>query len=455
MASSSNVGSGIFLNNGFAAAGDVRLAGAQIGFMVCDGGRFHNSRGQALNVNGARIRGGVFLRQGFAATGEVNLVGVHIGGSLECTGGSFQNPAGSALNADTADIEGSVLLKTGFSATGEVTLRRAHIGSNLECYGGSFANPGGRALNGAGAEIKGDVFLYDSSCAEGQINLELAHIEGGLVCTDGRFRDLHFAAMTVKRAFIWQRVQSFTTLDLRGASVWALSDDEESWPANGNLHADHFVYETISHGPTGAPARLRWLSRQREFARQPYRQLAKFLHDLGDDAGAKQVLFTLEGRARAEERKRIAKAPLRWLRLSGDNISRATVGYGVYPGWALRFLCAMVALGWILYLRAAGVGAMAPTDKDAYQEFHRNNGHASASYTPFTPLIYALETCIPLVKLGQDDRWQPDPNPQRQASNFLESPIFLRWFRWFTILVGWLLATFFVAAVTGIIKSSD
>jgi hypothetical protein len=34
------------------------------------------------------------------------------------------------------------------------------------------------------------------------------------------------------------------------------------------------------------------------------------------------------------------------------------------------------------------------------------------------------------------------------------SPIALRWFRWILIGLGWLLATFFVAGVSGIIKTN-
>lgn len=117
---------------------------------------------------------------------------------------------------------------------------------------------------------------------------------------------------------------------------------------------------------------------------------------------------------------------------------------------------------------------MAPTDKDAYSEFH-TSGRPPAHYPPFNALIYSIENCVPLVKLGQDDYWQPDPSPQeirqpapgpnsllrqRVADLLLvrlparaTSPTALRWFRWIMIALGWLLATFFVAGLTGIIKT--
>jgi len=84
------------------------------------------------------------------------------------------------------------------------------------------------------------------------------------------------------------------------------------------------------------------------------------------------------------------------------------------------------------------------------------------------------------VKFGQDDHWQADPNapigqtsPPLVAGNgkmlsevlgWLDrlispldrwlSPSALRWFRWILIGLGWLLATFFVAGVSGIIKTN-
>jgi hypothetical protein len=65
-----------------------------------------------------------------------------------------------------------------------------------------------------------------------------------------------------------------------------------------------------------------------------------------------------------------------------------------------------------------------------------------------------------LVKLGQTDKWQP---AARSAPAF-EGSIFrrlaqlftlrrsLRWIVWGQILLGWLLATLFVAAATGLVQ---
>jgi hypothetical protein len=85
------------LLGGFTAHGEVRLLGAQIGGNLdCSGGTFKNppqegpqSGSTALNADGVNVTGSVFLRDGFAANGGVRLPGAQIGADLDCSGGTF------------------------------------------------------------------------------------------------------------------------------------------------------------------------------------------------------------------------------------------------------------------------------------------------------------------------------------------------------------------------------
>ena len=56
-----------------------------------------------------------------------------------------------------------------------------------------------------------------------------------------------------------------------------------------------------------------------------------------------------------------------------------------------------------------------------------------------------------LVFVGLVAPVDPEEAPSR-LSRFATSPRFLRWFLWFQILLGWLLATLFLVGVTGIIR---
>lgn len=461
----------VFLRNGFHAEGEVSLLGAQIGGdLDCSNATFKNplqpsvaGTGAALKADGIALTGSVFLRNGFRAEGEVRLLGAQIG-LLDCSNATFKNPpqpgvseSGKALSADGIAVTGSVFLSDGFRADGEVRLLGAQIGGDLDCDGATFKNPlqpgvpgSGDALSAHNAVVKGNVVLNNGSRAEGEVDLHRAEIGGDLDCSRATFSgELHAQGAVIKGGLFWISIAEpeHANLNLINASVGALVDDVESWPTPGNLHLDGFVYQRISGGPRDAQSRLKWLERVDSFTPQPYRQLAKVLRDEGDEDGARKVLVEMERRQRAA-------GPWSWL-------LRWTIGYGYYPWRALGGLMLLSGLGWIIFRRAHLAGAMTPTDEEAYRSY-KEKGSPPPHYPRFSPLVYSLENSLPLVKLGQADRWQPDPNPQSSARNggkwmarlnrLITSPVFLRWFLWVLILLGWILATLFVAGVTGIVR---
>jgi hypothetical protein len=265
-----------------------------------------------------------------------------------------------------------------------------------------------------------------------------ARIAGDLAFQDGIFKKIIGQRMIVQRTLVWRNVKNpgEATLDLQNASVGSLVDDLESWSTK-SLTLDGFTYGRITEGPKDSKVRLQWLKRQDEFAPQPYRQLAKVLRDDGDDSGARHVLYDMEKRKHRESQR--GRASRVW-----DLIFRGTIGYGIYPRRALWWLLLLIVLGWGAYRYGYSSGAITPTNKEAYDAFH-NKGEPPPNYQHFHALVYSAEHCFPLVNLGQKESWTPDPNRLGLAN-------FLRVFRWSQILLGWVLATFFVAGVTGIAR---
>ncbi len=454
--------------------GEADLSNVEIPEIYLEGTWVHS-----ISADRARVKGSVFLRKGFRSEGEVRLLGAQIGGSFDCSGGTFTNPpkqgiaaSGDALSADAAVVKGDVFLRNGFRAEGQVRLPGAQIGGDLVCTGGTFTNPpkqgmdaSGRALSASSAVVKGGVFLRNGFHAEGAVHLLGAQISGDLDCSGGTFTNppiegiaasgdaLSAERVVVKGGvFLRDGFHAEGALNLTNASVGALVDDAPSWPASGNLFLDGFVYARISgDSPKGAKNRLDWLARQKDFSPQPYRQLAKVLRDDGDEDGARRVLVEMERRQRAAS---WAGQPWSWL-------LRWTIGYGYYPLRALGGLTLLSVLGWIIYRRALLAGSMTPTDKKAYQYYVENHA-PPPHHTPFSPFVYSLENSLPLVELGQVDHWQPNPNlqlPEHNAGNWWArfahwtlSPVFLRRFLWVQIIVGWILATLFVAGITGIVR---
>ena len=496
-ADSIDVDGSVYLRYGFRAEGDVRLVGAQIGGdLSCIGGGFINPQEGGLAASGDAVvagliivKGSVYLRDGFYAEGELLLLGAKIEGNLECDNGTFMNPprigldaTGRALSADRAVIEGAVSLRNGFRAEGEVRLLGTKIGGGLDCDNGTFMNPpkvglvaSGVALAADTAVIRGGVFLRNGFRADGEVRLAGAQIEGNLYCSKATFHGGVIAVGTVvKGPLIWRSIvdPGQARLTLTNASVNGLIDDPESWPAKGNLFINGFVYGQILDGPKNATIRNKWLELQVPFSPQPYRQLAKVLSEEGDEDGARVVLVEMERRQRETSwAAEVWSGTLRW-----------TIGYG-YRSWqALGWDVGLTALGWFFYRRAELAHNIAPKSKDDLN-WYKDHGIPPPHLDRFSPLIYSLENSLPLVKLGQADHWQPAPryrsgqpassdwrarlrfwregftrwvragNRWARFVRWTKSPGFLWGFLWVQILLGWILATLFVAGVTGIVHA--
>jgi hypothetical protein len=479
------------------ATGAVLLTGAQVGgdFSCVEAGfsnppeyKLNENGGIALEANRIHVRGGLFLNRA-NVLGELQIFDAQIGGSLDCSSGAFKNPleknplgkillgSGKAISADGINITSAVFLR-GVTAVGEVRLPGAQLGGNLDCTGGTFNNPpqegvseSGVAIQATGIVVKSAVFLTDGFRAVGVVTMENARITGAFLCGRGNF----------DRA----------TLDLTDASAATLNDSVAVWPSKGQLSLDGFVYGRISSGPINVDERLAWLALQTQapFRPRPYLQLARVMRESGDENGAKRVLIEMEDRLWEDSNWRPL---LKW-----------TVAYGYDPLRAFWWAAGLTVLGWVIYRRSYVAGSIIPSDKEALDRFTEAGGQVPPNYPRFSPLIYSIENSLPLVKLGQVDKWQPCPprlcisaqkepaakRAGRAHSSWLPgrlrlafaglshrvgsiwklkprwvhnssawilkkttSPRFVIWFLWFQILLGWLLATLFVAGVSGIVR---
>jgi hypothetical protein len=207
---------GVFLDDGFFAAGEVRFLSAQIsGGLNCTNGSFENPGGHALSTDGSVIRGGVFLRRGFRAVGEVSLTDTEITETVELRG-SFTNPGGDAIYADGIRVEGDMMFADGFAAHGEVRLLDATIAGRLNCASGAqFINPDGDAFNADGARVRNGVFFRDRTRFDGTVSLSGSEIGGGLDCSGGRFEAAGGIALTARDATIRGGVR--LSMDIEGS----------------------------------------------------------------------------------------------------------------------------------------------------------------------------------------------------------------------------------------------
>ena len=276
----------------FEASGQVWLDYARIGGNATfGGGHFHYGddgawngfpqRKTALRLAGAEVKHGVAMCCSFESVGAVELDGMVIGGYLDLSGGHFTNPDNVAIVLDGATIGGGVLI------------------APFELNNTVLAEPAGTAVT------PDEEAAYRAKFrADGLVSMVAAHV-GGFVLVDhatfgGKTTEQHGLdanSISVNDVLVMHQLnlENGAILNLAGASVRTLADDQQSWPAAGKLWLDDFDYRSIAtNSPRDVTSRLRWLELQTGFYPQPYRQLAKVMRESGDDAGAVAVLIAAE-----------------------------------------------------------------------------------------------------------------------------------------------------------------
>ncbi|MCX6828495.1 MAG: hypothetical protein NT002_04360 [candidate division Zixibacteria bacterium] len=481
------VKSNVFLRNGFKANGQIGFVGAEIGGILdCSMGGFTNVGGLALTADGIIVKGDVLLREGFKAEGGIRMLGADIGGDFDCRKGAFTNVHGHALSADGIKVKGGVFLAEGFKAQGEVRMPMANIGSVLSCIEGEFINEGGKALNAGGIKIKGAVFFREGFRAKGEVRFQGAVIGGDLDCIAGEFTNAGRKALNVQNAKIGGNVlmrEAFNpqgtvslvfahisgsleyldvespdkaTLDLRSAKVGTLYDNENSWPAKGNLLMDGFEYDIIADkAEKDAEMRLKWLRLQPEdqFRPQPYEQLAKVLEKMGHENDARKIRIAKNNDRLRIEKNKIPWYERYWLRLLGKSIS-----YGYRPLKAIPWMTGFIMLGLILFGAGYEAGVFSPLSPTAYiADKVTGDQVISPDYPTFNVLAYSFNEFVPLINLRQGSYWMPNANKCGEIHLFgkLKIPIsgsLLRYYLWVHIVAGWVLTSLLVAGLSGLVR---
>ena len=184
------------LNSGCVVRNQVRIARAVIGHdLNCE--RLHLRSAEdsdtpirrRISAEGARIEGNALLTGGLESDGDLRLVGVRVGGDLRASSARLsgdvddEGQRGDALNLDLARVAGSVYLDQGFSASGLVRLRQARIQGDLNCTGAAFDALGDMAWRGSTtvaldeARIGGTLVLAQQSLPLQGVSLSSAEVQ--------------------------------------------------------------------------------------------------------------------------------------------------------------------------------------------------------------------------------------------------------------------------------------
>jgi hypothetical protein len=438
------------------STGTISLLGTQIGGDLDCLGATLRAKGAALIADRTNVAGGVFFISKFCSSGEIRMLGAQIGGDLNCSGATL-TAIENVLYADGARITGTVYFVAGFSSAGTIRLPYAEIGGNLDCSGATLTAKQ-NTLYADGAKIGHSVFLRDGFSSSTTVRFDGARIGGDLDCSGAMIGRLECVGTQAGGDLKWTGIRrpEVANLDLSNASFTRLVDDRASWPLKGHLHLNGFVYQSLDpQGPAAAPEnvakdRTDWLKQQpdTELSKpQPWMQVAKMLESSGNPDGAKQVIYEFR-----LQQDRAAYPPLH-LAIKGFDWVEEQPLHVSYP------ILLLWLLGSAVFWRARRMKAMVPTDEHACEEF-RKSGEAPDQYVPFNPAMYALENVLPVVRLGQDDAW--GPNPDARPASWFPRRKYMAWTRWLPsmnyrwlailrwtlILLGWALALILAAAIS-------
>jgi len=374
------------------------------------------------------------------------------------------------LNAGGLTCSGSVFL-INIKVQGQVRLTVARIRGNLSCNGAEFNNVGEVALSADGLTCGGTVLLHNIK-VEGTVRLIGAKIEAALFCDGAIFKNINGDAFIAQRLNVTGRLfwQNFSTapegvIDFRHAHVGDFINDGTGWPDTNLLEIEGFTFDNLSLA-SNAETLINWLNlmpySSKTFSPQPYEHMVKVLRNSGHEHDAREIAIEKqEAYGRYLERKINAfkktefsdgKPPVSlyngsrfYRKRAWLGFSKWTIGYGYRP-W--------LTLAWLIGIIVVGTGIFKLADTTDYMHIAKERVYMDATYIEsrelppeypeFNSFVYAVDVLIPFVDLHQENYWEP------KAEGFWGGA--LRFYFWFQITAGWVLASMAAAGLTGLIK---
>ncbi len=343
-----------------------------------------------------------------------------------------------SLNLASITIANEAQLGRGASFA-NVNLRLARIGQHLSFAKATVSD----RLNLTGVIVGQDISFSRAEMSE-KVDLVFAEIEGNLQLCGGSFGVVDLTGTRIGgelRLTHEQGKLSWTPtaqLILRNTRADAIHDTPDAWPEK--IELDGFVYGRFggldadtNHdiGNRSSPWFIGWLAKDIPHTPQPYRQCAKVMQEMGHPDIADDVLYAGRERERQEMKRNHDD-----LMALGLWFLKITIGYG--HGAARYFR----TLYWVAGLTALGVAVLMLTG-----DYMKLDGSTcwweATDRQQFMDLLlsaaYSLNKLLPVIEL-----------PAHHAKIELET-ISALYFQ-FHKLMGYVLALFLLAGITGLTK---
>ena len=545
------IGNSIFMRDAFKSEGTVNLYGANIGRnLECIDAEFSNAIGTAINAENMDILGSLRIRGTTQINGQLDILGSHIGNQVDMDNVTIRSKNNLTLIAHDIEVKNSFFINN-CNFYGGISMYAAHIGADLICYNSNFYKNNNASNNifnlpyslyASGLDIDGDLIITLATL-NNQVDLESSYIKRNMTISDCIIQsntkerpslyaqDLHVGGtlsleknqlVTGKiqinhaelghfsiKQFFQPRIKN-CQLDLR--SSHAKCFELISTLFSGELLLDGFHYDSLkipileTEQSTNNDTKNKMFSKSQELANyysnwlgtvpdasytpQPYEELSNALREQGYEEAAIDVQIQ-------KNKLRLKHSNLTPLEETWSNLTGFFIDYGYRPLKSLWFVAGFIALGTLLASCFYRYGLFARTtpgdfiyDGDPTTIVYRKNAEHKLRtvYPPFNPLIYSLDSFIPLIDLHQCSFWQPSlrffslfaKQNNRSLTSFVTNDdwfsINLLWLdgpdkwiqkkvsnrHWFHLIrayfyvhifMGWLLTSLFIAGLAGIIKS--
>ncbi|GAA1358310.1 hypothetical protein [Saccharothrix algeriensis] len=442
----------VHLDRGFGSAGTVRMVNASLGgtlslsdgrfdALQAPGGTDPTGHGRALHLDGAQVGGDVIGRRA-RVRGQVRMVDLRVKGSLTLDGSALDNPRADAVLGNRSQVGSNLTLRE-VEVAGGVELRGVHVGANLDLRGSRVTRPGRYRHMPAGKpslDVGGAVIGRDLICARGAKEFvahggvrarraqvgRMATFAGAVLGDKLDSHALNLLGMQVQELVLTPVSPPRGDVTLRQVRCTSLEDNEAFWSATGYIDLEEFRYDSLRHpidlrDDEEVDRRLRWLRQamRRTYRPGPYDQFAEMLRASGTDEHAATVLVEkqrLRYRAVAEGRRWLRPLVLLW-----SWLQRSMVGYGYRPARALAWLVVSWVLGSLWFTTAGPLEVINSDDRLSWNAW-----------------LYTIDLVVPIVDLGNKNRWQTGGPSQWIAASL--------------IVTGWVLATTVAAGLTRMLK---
>ena len=477
-----SVGAEVTFDGACQLSGGIDMSMSELSSLSIEPGCSLRAPGRtALDLTNAELLSTLAIGEKVPVEGTVRLTGTRIHGNLRLRGAILTEPEHRSLIAASGIVvDGEVELQHLEATGGRLGFRSAAIGSVINAAGAQLNNPGRFTLYLVQANVKGAVRLTDDFKSTGTISLNAATIEGRLTCEGGSFDcpdanrpDAPIHAIEAISATIrggmhlgWKFLTP--SVNFTNTRTSFLADDPMKWPSRFVIAG--FTYDRFeklqgsSSGATwDARSRREWLSRQTAYDAGPYEQTARVFRQHGYANRAEEILIAQRRMARRTFTGH--GALLRWAR---DAAYSATVGYGYRPGRvALALVVLLILVAASLDVPTARASMRATTSAGVV---YTTRGPTQVTTTTrvkppgtavhvtapdacgngevrcLNPVLYAIDTVIPLISLDQRSTWYPDPH--------VRGGTFMEWWLDIATLLGWLLSSILVLSFARLARTT-